>query len=364
MHSDPILDLQVKVEQVEDSSKLFYYYYRKAMANWQLMHANSALSASVKRTSLTQYGLRILRYTKLEVPWVEKAEMLSEFSARLRDSGYRQEVIQSVLRGWEKMVEEQEAGQRPINRARSWQEAERRKEKERKKTTWYKSGGYSTVIFCPRTAGSELAEKWRELEEKGAESRGWRYKVVEQGGRQIRSLLCRNPWAGPCSSPLCKVCTTGGRGPCRRPGCTYKVQCMACEERGPDTVPEEEEGGGRQGQGEVGVPCLFLYQGESGYSAFTRGQFHDKDEEKKKQSNIRGEDTDITIKTRSVIFVDQTPGGQLAASLREMFTRLEHLMGFRVKVAEKSGCSLKSKFSLTRLLNRQNCGRDPCMHNL
>ena len=57
--------------------------------------------------------------------------MLSEFSARLRDSGYnqryRQEVIQSVLRGWEKMVEEQEAGQRPINRARSWQEAERRK---------------------------------------------------------------------------------------------------------------------------------------------------------------------------------------------------------------------------------------------
>ena len=97
----PILDLQVKVEQVEGASKLFYYYYRKPMANWQVMHANSAMPASVKRTSLTQYGLRILRNTKLEVPWSEKAEMLSEFSARLRDSGYnqryRQEVIQSVL---------------------------------------------------------------------------------------------------------------------------------------------------------------------------------------------------------------------------------------------------------------------------
>ena len=48
------------------------------------MHADSALSASVKRTalSLTQYGLLILRNTKLEVPCSEKAAMLSEFSER------------------------------------------------------------------------------------------------------------------------------------------------------------------------------------------------------------------------------------------------------------------------------------------
>ena len=97
------------------------------MSNWELMHADSALSASVKRTALTQYGLRILRNTKLEVPWSEKAAMLSEFSERLRDSGYteryRTQLIQSVLKGWDKMVEEHKAGRRPINRARSWQEA-------------------------------------------------------------------------------------------------------------------------------------------------------------------------------------------------------------------------------------------------
>ena len=122
----PILGLQVKVEQVEDTPKLLYYYYRKPMSKCQLMHANSAMPADVKRTSLTQYGLRILCNTKLEVPWSQKADMLSEFCARLRDSGYnqryRQEVIQSVLRGWEKMVAEQEAGRRPIKRARCWQE--------------------------------------------------------------------------------------------------------------------------------------------------------------------------------------------------------------------------------------------------
>ena len=48
--------------------KLYYSYYRKPMTNWQLMHADSAMPAPVKQTALTQYGLRILRNTKLEVP--------------------------------------------------------------------------------------------------------------------------------------------------------------------------------------------------------------------------------------------------------------------------------------------------------
>ena len=41
-----------------------------------------------------------LRHTRLDVPWSEKAEMLTDFSARLRYSGsewYRQQVIDSVL---------------------------------------------------------------------------------------------------------------------------------------------------------------------------------------------------------------------------------------------------------------------------
>ena len=291
----PILDLKVNVQEVEEDEqpsrpKIFYRYYRKSMSNWELMHADSALSASVKRTALTQYGLRILRNTKLEVPWSEKAAMLSEFSERLRDSGYteryRQQLILSVLRGWDKMVEEHKAGRRPINRARSWQEESRRQEKARKKTSWFKSGGYTTVIFCPYTPGSELAKKWRMIEERGAESRGWRYKVVEQGGRQMRSIVCRNPWSGPCDDPQCMVCATGGSGNCRIPGCTYKVQCMRCKERGPDVVPaDEEQGGGRPGQGVVGKPCISLYHGESGYGGFVRGLDHGRDKQANKQSN-------------------------------------------------------------------------------
>ena len=46
--------------------RIYYHYYRKPMSNWLLIPARSAMSNSVKRSAITQYGLRILRNTKLE----------------------------------------------------------------------------------------------------------------------------------------------------------------------------------------------------------------------------------------------------------------------------------------------------------
>ena len=54
----PILNLQVSGAGGGHSQNLLlFYYFQKPMANWQLMHANSAMSADVNRPSLTQYGL-------------------------------------------------------------------------------------------------------------------------------------------------------------------------------------------------------------------------------------------------------------------------------------------------------------------
>ena len=91
------------------------------------------------------------------------------------------------------MLIEHEAGRRPVNRKRTWREEERKENKWRKKLGWFKAAGYSTVIFCPYTPNGELATKWREVEARGATTRGWRFKVVEQGGRKINSILCKNP---------------------------------------------------------------------------------------------------------------------------------------------------------------------------
>ena len=111
--------------------------------------------------------------------------------------------------------------------------------------------------------------------------------MVELGSSKISSVLCRNPWAGPCADKKCFVCTTGGKGQSNRPGCTYEVQCLACRDKGPDTVPllEDEEGEKRPGQGTVGKPCKASYHSESGYSAFTRGLEHQKSLEKKSIKN-------------------------------------------------------------------------------
>ena len=148
----PILDLKVWVKEVMEEegdldpvkAQLYYQYYRKPISNWLLMPAISAMPGSVKRAALTQYGLRILRNTKLEVEWCQKAAMLSEFMERMRDSGYShrfwQEILESILKGWDSIVEEHLAGRRPINRPRSWKQHERQETKWRKRTSWFKSG--------------------------------------------------------------------------------------------------------------------------------------------------------------------------------------------------------------------------------
>ena len=87
-HSDqklPILDLKV---WIQEGNKLYYQFYRKPMAQWLLMPAMSAMPRNIKRTALTQYGLRILRNTKPELEWTQTVVAMSDFSERMRDSGY------------------------------------------------------------------------------------------------------------------------------------------------------------------------------------------------------------------------------------------------------------------------------------
>ena len=67
------------------------------------------------------------------------------------------------------------------------------------------------------------------------------------------------------------------------------------------------------------------------------------------------------IKTRSVIFVEHTREGGLAKKLREQLGRLESVMGFRLKVVERSGTQIKDLFSLTNIWGGIKCGREECI---
>ena len=94
-------------------------------------------------------------------------------------------------------MEAQEQGVRPISRPRSWNQREGEENKWRKKNSWYRKGGHSTVIFRPYTPGSTPANSWREAEARGASNGGWHYRVVELGGEEGELHTLPSALGGP-----------------------------------------------------------------------------------------------------------------------------------------------------------------------
>ena len=48
------------------------------------------------------------------------------------------------------------------------------------------------------------------------------------------------------------------------------------------------------------------------------------------------------LRTKTVLFVEQTRGGTLAKMLREVMARIETMIGFRIKIVERAGTSLRN----------------------
>ena len=113
---------------------MLYEHFRKPMANPLVMLELSAMPAEMKRTVLTQEVVRIRRNIHPGLPWEVTVKHLDDFSQRLRASGYgedyRHQVIKSGVEGFYKMMEKSKTGGRPINRARSWEEDTRQKNKD------------------------------------------------------------------------------------------------------------------------------------------------------------------------------------------------------------------------------------------
>ena len=66
------------------------------------------------------------------------------------------------------------------------------------------------------------------------------------------------------------------------------------------------------------------------------------------------------LEVKTVLFVEQSPGGELAKRMRETLRNMEHTLGFKVKVAERTGQALGSKFPLNTLWDGAKCGQGDC----
>ena len=149
----PVLDLKVNVNK-DEKQRINFQFYEKPTKHSQVILSNSALSMDKKRTILTQECLRIIRNTKIELGEETRNQHFSNFMMKLKRSGYTQkfkiEVLNSALKAFEKMVEEDKNGQKPLFRDRLWNFKERMKAKQSKKLNWYKNGKnsiYTSILM-------------------------------------------------------------------------------------------------------------------------------------------------------------------------------------------------------------------------
>ena len=117
-------------------------------------------------------------------------------------------------------------------------------------------GGYIAPIFVPPTPNSELANSLKLIAESEAEA-GIRFRVVETGGRTVKSILQKsNPTATVvCEEEDCLPCRPGRGegGDCRRCGVNYSIECQLC--------PDGQKS---------------IYHGETARNLYTRGKDHER----------------------------------------------------------------------------------------
>ena len=254
--------------------KLTWQFYRKEVANFLVLMERSAMSDRQKRVSLTQEVVRILRNTKQDLPDSVKNGFLSEFSLRMKESGYserfRLEVISSGVAGYEKQLARAAAGTCPLYRPKGYKAEERSRKKLISKKSWYKP--FSTVLFCPPTPDSQLATELRKVVELETKGKGWTVKVIERAGIKLQHQLPGLKEPTTCTKPDCFIHTSGGKGDCRKEGLVYKGTCLTCKAKGPSSEIDRNGkvkllSGARGG-------LKSIYWGESGFNGYTRGRQH------------------------------------------------------------------------------------------
>ena len=246
----PVLDIQVNINK-EKKQRLDFELYEKPTKHPNVILFDSALSMNKKRTILTQECLRIMRNTKIELGESIRNKHLNKFMMKLKISGYnkkfRVEILDSAIKAFEKMVEADKKGVKPLFRERLWNFEERMKAKQSKKSNWYKNDRnieYTSVLFVPPTPGSILQKDLQKVNKFNKE----RFKMVETGGVKVEDLITKkNPFKkDKCVENDCALCrniTTGKdkvKTLCTTNNVGYRWICENCKDKNINRVYEGE----------------------------------------------------------------------------------------------------------------------------
>ena len=253
----PVLDLQMFVQD----GLVKYHFYEKPCASKFVIPENSAHSKKMKMSVLVEEGVRRMRNCSRrlgEEDWRVRSKILEGWSMKLKRSGYpattRHQVVKAAVEKWEAMCQVEDEGGRPIHRAREWQQAARRLDKETKLVTWHqgKDGGISAPLILDPTAGL-LTQKMKEACTRFEEEAGMRVVVRERAGLKMKADCKPEPLRNKdCGRNNCLCCRSGHPGRCEQNSAGYRISCEACLLAG----------------------CTALYDGETGSNAYDRGNQH------------------------------------------------------------------------------------------
>ena len=97
----------------------------------------------MKMSVLVEEGVRRMRNCSRTLDVGQRRSIMEDWARKLKRSGYaaivRHQVVKEAIEKFERMCKTEDDGGRQIHRAREWQEAARRLEKELKPSSWHKS---------------------------------------------------------------------------------------------------------------------------------------------------------------------------------------------------------------------------------
>ena len=186
----------------------------------------------------------------------------------------------------------------------------------------------------PRSTGSKLCKMLRAEEQKLTEITGYRIKVVERSGDQIRRILCKkDPFEGaPCGRETCMVCKPEGKGNCRRRNITYQTTCDNCEKRNQEAGVENT------------ADNVSKYVGESNRSAAERSKEHLSDLKEQREDSHMFKHKTLEHKDEEVTFTMRVLKRHKSALERQVHESI------LIEMKQKEGNILNSKSGYNRCL--------------
>ena len=119
--------LDTKVWKCADKGFIMYEHYEKAVANKDVLHAQSAQSASCKKNVHIQQVLRRMLNTSSRLNWEEHgAPFVTDYMLRMKnaeyDKAYRKNILLHASRVYSKKLEDSQSGAGPIYREKTMAE--------------------------------------------------------------------------------------------------------------------------------------------------------------------------------------------------------------------------------------------------